>query len=69
MLLYTLEVAPVILTGGQGKPLLNPHLSSSHSQSHIRNVHNAFINVYISIDLPDDAYIKLKTVYTIEERF
>lgn len=32
MLLYTLEVIPVILTGGQGKPLLNPQLTSNHRQ-------------------------------------
>ena len=32
MLLYTLEVIPIILTGGQGKPLLDPQLSSKHSQ-------------------------------------
>lgn len=32
MLLYTLEVVPIVLTGGQGKPLLNPQLSSNDRQ-------------------------------------
>lgn len=32
MLLDTLEVIPIVLTGGQGKPLLDPQLSSKHSQ-------------------------------------
>ena len=44
MLLYTLEVIPIILTGGHGKPLLNPQLSRNNSQV---ITYSVYVRIYV----------------------